>query len=98
MTLQQMTALQALPDKYLTAEQAAYLLSIGRRTLWRLLAKGELPAPARLSRKTIRFSRRALLDYMARRTGTVVGARPILIRDFVTGEEEFYRPAVAALA
>ena len=31
------------------------LLAIGERTVWRMLARGQLPQPVRLSRKLVRF-------------------------------------------
>jgi excisionase family DNA binding protein len=87
-----------MPEKYITPEQAAYLLGIGLRSLWRLSARGELPPPARFSRKLVRFNRRDLFRFMQLHTSpapaaTVDDAGPVfLIRDFRTGQEEFYRP------
>jgi predicted DNA-binding transcriptional regulator AlpA len=81
-------------------------LGVGLRSLWRLSAKGKLPAPVRFSRKLVRFHRRDLFRFMQLHTSpmpapatrqtpapTVNDAGPMfLIRDFRTGEEEFYRP------
>jgi predicted DNA-binding transcriptional regulator AlpA len=106
LTADQTAALQAMPEKFLTPEETVYLLSIGVRTLWRLAAKGQLPAPARFSRKLVRFNRRDLFLFMQRHTSPAPlpkiaeaptppakEAGPVfLIRDFRTGEEEFYRP------
>jgi len=91
---------------FLAPKEAAFLLGIGLRSLWRLAAKGQLPAPARLSRKLLRFNRRDLFVFMQRHTSLPPAPRqtpeptpaandagPVfLIRDFRTGEEEFYRP------
>jgi len=100
-----------MPEKFLTPEEAAYLLGIGLRSLWRLSAKGELPAPARFSRKLVRFNCRDLFEFMQRHTNPTPapeiaepptseandGPTVFLIRDFNTGEEEFYRPNCARL-
>ena len=104
LTPEQTAALESAPETYLAPQEAAFLLGIGIRTLWRLAAMGKLPAPARFSRKLVRFSRRDLLAFMRghvnptpapRQTPApaVNDARPVfLIRDFRTGEVEFYRP------
>jgi excisionase family DNA binding protein len=102
LTPEQTAALEAMPETYLSAQEAAFLLGIGVRSLWRLTAKGQLPAPARFSRKLVRFNRRDLLAFMRGHTHptprqsaapAVNDARPVfLIRDYTTGEEEFYRP------
>jgi excisionase family DNA binding protein len=107
LTPQQTAALEAMPETFLAPQEAAFLLGIGVRSLWRLAAKGQLPAPARFSRKLVRFSRRELLAFMRRHVSpsrtpatrqspaaAVNDAGPVfLIRDFKTGEKEFYRPA-----
>ena len=98
LTPEQTAALQAMPEKYITPEQAAYLLGIGLRSLWRLSAKGKLPAPVRFTRKLVRFNRRDLFRFMQLHASpapatAVDDAGPVfLIRDFRTGEVEFYRP------
>jgi len=106
LTAQQTAALEAMPETFLAPKEAAFLLGIGLRSLWRLAAKGQLPAPARFSRKLVRFNRRELLVFMQQHTNpasaprqtpqptpAVNDAGPVfLIRDFRTGEEEFYRP------
>jgi len=58
LTPEQKAKVQTMPEKWLTPKEAACLLSFSLRSLWRLTARGELPAPARFSRKLIRFSRR----------------------------------------
>jgi excisionase family DNA binding protein len=106
LTPEQTAALEAMPETYLSAQEAAFLLGIGVRSLWRLAAKGQLPAPARFSRKLVRFNRRDLLAFMRKHTNpaptpaspqpaapAVNDAAPVfLIRDYTTGEVEFYRP------
>ncbi len=37
-----------VPDQLLTLEQAAAILAISRRTLYRMIAAGEFPAPLRV--------------------------------------------------
>ena len=105
LTPEQTAALEAMPETYLSVQEAAFLLGIGVRTLWRLLAKGQLPEPARVGRKLVRFNRRDLLAFMRQYTNpapaspqsaapAVNGAAPVfLVRDHATGEVEFYRPA-----
>ena len=39
----------------LTAQDVARRLSIGVRTLWRLVAQGKLPQPIRYTRKLVRW-------------------------------------------
>jgi excisionase family DNA binding protein len=104
LTPEQTAALDAAPEAFLAPQEAAFLLGIGVRSLWRLAAKGQLPAPARFSRKLVRFSRRDLLEFMRRHVSpapaprqspatAVSNAGPVfLIRDHRTGQEEFYRP------
>ena len=53
-----MLALPSLPERgkdLLTAQEVARRLSIGVRTLWRLVAQGKLPQPVRYSRKLVRW-------------------------------------------
>ena len=38
--------------RLITAEELARMLNVSTRTLWRLLAKGELPEPVRLGGST----------------------------------------------
>jgi excisionase family DNA binding protein len=64
LTAYQAAAAAALPDRWLRPVEAAYLLSVGVRTLWRLTAKGKIPAPVRFSRKLVRFDRAALIDHL----------------------------------
>jgi excisionase family DNA binding protein len=53
-----MPAFPSLPERgkdLLTAQEVARRLSIGVRTLWRLVAQGKLPQPVRYSRKLVRW-------------------------------------------
>ena len=53
-----MPAVPTLPTRgkdLLTAQEVARRLSIGVRTLWRLVAAGNLPQPVRFSRKLVRW-------------------------------------------
>jgi len=106
LTPEQTAALEAMPEAFLSPQEAAFLLGIGLRTLWRLAAKNQMPAPARFSRKLVRFNRRELLAFMRQHTGPTPAPAPrqspapavndagpvFLIRDFRSGEVEFYRP------
>jgi excisionase family DNA binding protein len=48
------------PKDLLTAREVAYRLSISRRTLYRMLARGEFPLPVRRSRRWVRWRTRDL--------------------------------------
>jgi excisionase family DNA binding protein len=53
-----MPAFPSLPNSgkdLLTAQDVARRLSIGVRTLWRLVAQGKLPQPIRYTRKLVRW-------------------------------------------
>ena len=53
-----MPAFPSLPSSgkdLLTAQDVARRLSIGVRTLWRLVAQGKLPQPIRYTRKLVRW-------------------------------------------
>jgi excisionase family DNA binding protein len=52
-----------MPKIWLTPADVAKLLSIGVRTVWRMLATGRLPQPIRLSRKLVRWDREGLLAF-----------------------------------
>ena len=54
-------------DEVLSAEQAAALLKVGRKTLLRLARDGSVPG--RKVGREWRFSRSELLRYVARRPG-----------------------------
>ena len=43
------------PKDLLTAQDVARRLSIGVRTLWRMVAQGKLPQPIRYTRKLVRW-------------------------------------------
>jgi excisionase family DNA binding protein len=49
----------------LTSRDAARLLNVGERTLWRWSRSGQCPAPVPLPGRTIRFSRRDLLEWLS---------------------------------
>jgi len=49
-------ALPIPPDaEFVSARQAAYLLAVHPRTIWRLVERGDLPQPIRFSRNLTRF-------------------------------------------
>jgi len=47
-------------NEWLTAANLAEMLHMSRRTIWRMAATGQLPAPARLSARSTRWSRAAV--------------------------------------
>lgn len=53
----------------LRLREVAHLLGIGLRSLNRLIASGSFPPPIRLSGRTLRYSRRAVVDWIARKSG-----------------------------
>lgn len=72
-----------MPDRLLTPRQAAALLAIGTRTLYRWVRAGLLPAPVRLgpTGKTPRWRESDILAYIeakghARRPAPVTHCRP----------------------
>jgi predicted DNA-binding transcriptional regulator AlpA len=48
----------------LTAKQVGWLLSISKRTVFRMLERGELPPPIRVNRKLCRWHLPTLLRYL----------------------------------
>ncbi|HVS40304.1 MAG TPA: helix-turn-helix domain-containing protein [Gemmataceae bacterium] len=50
-----MPVLQPVSRDLLTAQDVARRLSIGVRTLWRMVALGKLPQPIRYTRKLVRW-------------------------------------------
>lgn len=50
----------------MTATQVADLLSISTRSVWRLVASHQLPAPIRYNRKLVRWKRADILSYVER--------------------------------
>jgi excisionase family DNA binding protein len=83
LTKNQTAAAAALPDRWITPEVAAYLLSVGLRSIWRLTAQGKIPAPVRFSRKLMRFDRAALVEHLRRlaeRPSAPPTARPVEAR------------------
>jgi len=62
-----MPAVPSLPARgkdLLTAQEVARRLSIGVRTLWRLVAQGNLPQPVRFSRKLVRWKTADIDSYI----------------------------------
>lgn len=59
--------MQASPEKpeLLTVKEVAQLLGIGLRSINRHVRNGFLPPPLRLGLRTLRYSRRAVLDWVA---------------------------------
>jgi predicted DNA-binding transcriptional regulator AlpA len=52
------------PKLWLDARGVARLLSIGVRTLWRMVAQGKLPQPIRLNRKLVRWNYAELAQFI----------------------------------
>ena len=52
-----------LAPELLTTAEAARLLNVGERTLWRWSRSGIAPAPLRIG-GTVRFNRRTLTDWI----------------------------------
>jgi len=48
----------------LTAQQVAARLSISPRTLYRMIARGQFPAPIRYTRKLVRWPARDLEEFL----------------------------------
>jgi excisionase family DNA binding protein len=62
-----MPAFPALPDRgkdLITARDVARRLSIGVRTLWRMVAQGKLPQPIRYTRKLVRWKAADIDQYV----------------------------------
>lgn len=59
-----MTQQHAIAPIALSAEQVAELLGVSRAHVWRMLKRGQLPAPARLGRLS-RWDRRAIETWLA---------------------------------
>ena len=53
-----------VPKLWLTPKDVAKLLSIGVRTLWRMVEAGQVPQPHRFSRKLLRWDRAELYDFV----------------------------------
>lgn len=49
------------------------MLNISQRTVYRWIQTGELPAPVRLSKRCIRFSRIALQEFLEKKTRQEAG-------------------------
>src|SRR5580692_1614137 len=53
----------------LTSQHVADLLSVSVRTLWRMVERGQFPAPARFNRKLVRFSHSSVHRWLAEHGG-----------------------------
>jgi excisionase family DNA binding protein len=54
------------PVGLLKIEQVAERLAVARRTVWRWLSQGKLPAPLRLSKSCVRWRREDIEAHLAR--------------------------------
>lgn len=65
--------MQALPEKpeLMTLKEVAELLGVGLRSLNRHVRRGFFPPPLRLGTRTLRYSRRTVLDWIAEQSGRV---------------------------
>lgn len=59
----------AAKPEMLTLREAARLLGIGLRSLARNVNEGLFPPPIRLGRRTLRYSRRAVLAWIDEKSG-----------------------------
>ena len=57
-----------LRDELLTAADLSALFKVGRRTIHRKVARGELPRPLRIGHGIVRWRRRDLLALLGERT------------------------------
>lgn len=55
----------AAAGELLTTRQAASLLSVGERTLWRWSRSGLAPAPLKVGGSCVRFRRQDLINWIA---------------------------------
>jgi prophage regulatory protein len=56
-------------DYLLTAQDVADLLRIGKRSVWRWLREGKLPAPLRYARNCVRWRASDIQKFVARQQG-----------------------------
>ena len=54
----------AAPKLWLTVKDVSKLLSLGVRTLWRMVEAGKLPQPHRFNRKLVRWDRAELVQFV----------------------------------
>lgn len=54
-------------ERFVTTDEVAQLLGVGRSTVYKLVKTGALPAPVRISAGVVRFWLPALLDAAQRR-------------------------------
>jgi excisionase family DNA binding protein len=54
----------AVPKLWLTVKDVSKLLSLGVRTLWRMVKAGQIPQPHRFSRKLVRFDRTEIVEFV----------------------------------
>lgn len=54
---------EPLPD-LLTAREVARRLSVGVRTLWRMVYRGEVPSPVRFNCRLVRWRRSDIDEYI----------------------------------
>ncbi|HEY4759561.1 MAG TPA: helix-turn-helix domain-containing protein [Thermoguttaceae bacterium] len=58
------TTLENIVPELLTTAEAARLLSMGERTLWRHSRSGAAPAPVKIGGTLVRYRRSELLDWI----------------------------------
>lgn len=51
-------------QELLTSREVAVLLAVSRRTLWRMVARGEVPEPIRYNRKLVRWKSSDIARYL----------------------------------
>jgi excisionase family DNA binding protein len=57
----------SLPDQeFWSPQQLAKLLGVSRRTVWSMVARGDLPRPLRVSRSLVRWTRSDVAAFIER--------------------------------
>lgn len=55
----------AQPEALLTSAQVADLAAVSVRTMWRMVAAGQLPQPVRYNRKLVRWRRAEVVAFLS---------------------------------
>ncbi len=60
----------------MTAAEAARMLAVGVRTLWRMAADGVIPQPYRFTKKLVRWDNMTLVQFIRKMRADAAGAPP----------------------